>query len=93
MIGDMLELGTEEEKSHQEMLLLALSLDLDLVATAGPRFQAAAQALNLSVLSGQNALELANHIRPLLLRGDILLLKGSRGLAMEKIIPALAMEN
>ena len=41
LLGDMLELGTEEAAGHQDMVTLARSLNLDLIGLAGPCYTAA----------------------------------------------------
>ena len=91
LMGDMLELGAGEAECHDEVLRLALDLDLDRVACVGPRFAASALRLGCSdrVLLAPDAQTLAGMLAPDLSPGDLLLLKGSRGLAMERCLTAL----
>lgn len=91
LLGDMLELGPVEAAGHAEVLDLALSLGFDLVGVAGPRFAAAA-AGRAGVLAAPSADALAAALRPLLQPGDLLLIKGSRGLGMEALLSALSAE-
>ncbi len=91
LLGDMLELGPVEAAGHADTLDLALSLGLDLVGVAGPRFSAAA-AGRAGVLAAPDAATLAHALRPLLQPGDLLLIKGSRGLGMEALLSALSAE-
>ncbi len=87
LLGDMLELGHEELALHRALLERALGLGLDLVGACGPRMQAASASLaprpDLMVAPDAEALAglLAAGLRP----GDLVLLKGSRGMAMERI--------
>ena len=90
LLGDMLELGDQEDGAHEEALALALSLGLDLVGVAGPAYGRAAAALNdprLAVAPDAPALAalLADRLAP----GDLVLLKGSRGMGMERALQML----
>jgi len=87
LLGDMLELGPTEIEQHAETARFAHSLGLDLVGFAGPRFT---EALKGAGHCAPNAVELANQIRDLLLPGDILFIKGSRGMKMERVLNELA---
>ncbi len=93
LLGDMLELGSYEAAAHEEVLGLACELGLELVGVAGPRFGAAARRLGVQVLEAPDALALGARLRGTLLAGDRVLLKGSRGMGMERILAALAGET
>ena len=86
LLGDMLELGPTEIQQHAETGALALSLGLDIVGFAGPRFT---EAMGPSALCAQNAEALADELRDRLHPGDILFIKGSRGMKMERVLQAL----
>ena len=91
LLGDMLELGDLEASGHAEMLDLAQNLSLDLIGLAGPRYAAAWQAAGApdTVLSAPDALSLAAQISDQIGPGDVVLLKGSRGIAMERLLDTL----
>ena len=90
LLGDMLELGPLEHDSHKEVLLKAKALGLK-VGCVGPRFIAAAQELELTLWkTTEHSSEMAAHVIKWLAASDppqkvSILLKGSRGLRMEKI--------
>ena len=97
LLGDMLELGSTEDDLHVQVLEHALTLGLDLIGTAGPRYARARQTLidrgqatAEQVCSAADAPQLARRIDDQLVSGDLLLLKGSRGLLMETVLDHLS---
>lgn len=86
LLGDMLELGPTEVEQHAEIGRLALDLGIDLVGFAGPRFT---KAMADTGLCGPDAESLAHLIREQVGPGDILFIKGSRGMKMERVLQAL----
>lgn len=88
LLGDMLELGASEAGAHADVLDLVSSLGLDLVGLAGPRFQAAARG-RAGVVSAPDVDALASQIGDQIQAGDVVLLKGSRGMRMERALAAL----
>ncbi|HGY57282.1 MAG TPA: UDP-N-acetylmuramoyl-tripeptide--D-alanyl-D-alanine ligase [Caldithrix abyssi] len=88
-LGDMLELGKNSVKIHYGVLLAALNSKAERVLTIGPHFAEAAGRLNADqrkrVQSFSTHKELAQRLNEQLRPGDLLLLKGSRGLQMEKV--------
>jgi UDP-N-acetylmuramoyl-tripeptide--D-alanyl-D-alanine ligase len=97
-LGDMLELGAEETAEH-----LALGRDIpafaDVLVAVGPRSKATADAaLNAGLPSGSvrwlpDSGEAAAVLPSLLQPGDTVLLKGSRGMKMERVAEALLREE
>lgn len=89
ILGDMLEMGTAEDSSHLEVLRLALDLKLP-TALVGTRFQKAAQTLstaeqNTIIHSSSSSQEMAEYLLRMPNPPNIVLLKGSRGIRMERI--------
>ena len=91
VLGDMLELGAFEDELHRDIVTLSLDLGLDHVALAGPRFAAAVDALGVQdrVLTAPDADALGPQVARALTPGDVVLLKGSRGLRMERVLAHL----
>lgn len=82
IIGDMLELGAESEKEHQSILKLAQELAFDQIITVGKYFK----TVNPSALSFDNTAELIAYLQQNTIQSENILLKGSRGIALEKSI-------
>ncbi|MCB9761947.1 MAG: UDP-N-acetylmuramoyl-tripeptide--D-alanyl-D-alanine ligase [Alphaproteobacteria bacterium] len=90
LLGDMLELGDIEAEAHAEVVALAGRLGLDLLGLAGPRMVAQAENVGETpVIVARDAAELGPKVAPRLRSGDVVLLKGSRGARMERILQAL----
>lgn len=82
IIGDMLELGDESEKEHQNILELAQALGFDTIITVGKHFK----GVNSSALAFENTTELTGYLQQHKIQSENILLKGSRGIALEKVI-------
>lgn len=95
LLGDMLEMGDTAAEAHIETAQLALDLGIEIVGIAGPCFSAIANQLDKgqsTLLFAQDAESLAEQLSNTLRSDDLVLLKGSRGMAMERILRHLAAE-
>jgi UDP-N-acetylmuramoyl-tripeptide--D-alanyl-D-alanine ligase len=90
LLGDMLELGPTEIEQHREVAEIATSLGLEFVAFAGPRFT---EAVGTTHTCSPDAETLGTTIQDALHPGDIVLIKGSRGMAMERLLTTIALEE
>lgn len=88
VLGDMLELGDEEAKWHDHVAAVAATKGLDLVVLCGPRMSAAGAACP-GAWRVPDPLAVAAKLRPWLKDGDVLLVKGSRGVRLERVIETL----
>jgi UDP-N-acetylmuramoyl-tripeptide--D-alanyl-D-alanine ligase len=88
VLGDMLELGSDEEAAHAGVLATAQGLGLDGVFAAGPRFRSPAERLGIAW--APDADSLAPMVAAVLRENDILLVKGSRGMQMERVVHLLS---
>jgi UDP-N-acetylmuramoyl-tripeptide--D-alanyl-D-alanine ligase len=90
VLGDMLELGVEELRFHREIGAHAAARDVDVLVTVGPlaaeMAPAFARAHAHSVADAPAAAELLTR---LLAPGDTVLVKGSRGVGLERVGRAL----
>lgn len=85
IIGDMLELGTESLMEHTEILKLAEQLNFNEIITVGSQFQQVKNdALNFS-----NTNDLIIYLKNNKISSKNILLKASRGIALEKVVEYL----
>lgn len=82
IIGDMLELGEESDKEHQAMMSFAESFNFDEIITVGKCFK----KVNTISQSFIDAQELAKFLESNEIQSKNVLLKASRGIALEKIL-------
>ena len=89
VIGDMGELGDQSDRLHEELVSDIRQFDFDDVFTLGSRMRQAAQSLGVAGQSFEDVESLADNLFPHLTPGATLLVKGSRSMAMERVIEKL----
>ena len=96
MLGDMLELGEDSLAEHVAVIKSVAARGLSMTFFVGKEFAAASDALLQEGSTDLNAIQffatsdqLAEHLAEMQLNGATILIKGSRGTRMEKVIPAL----
>lgn len=95
VLGDMLELGGETRQAHRDIGVEAARLGTDYLLTVGALVaDIATGALGGGmpadrVITAQDHGALAERLRGILRKGDVMLLKGSRGARMERVLEAL----
>ncbi|WP_408593229.1 UDP-N-acetylmuramoyl-tripeptide--D-alanyl-D-alanine ligase [Paracoccus marcusii] len=91
ILGDMLELGTEEVAMHRAVADDPSMAAIDLVHCAGPLMRHLHEALPADKrgLWTQTAAELADHPDKLISAGDIVLVKGSKSSRISMVVQAL----
>lgn len=92
MLGDMLELGEDSLNEHVAVVRKAVSMNLDQVYLVGKEFAAALTALSEEsekVVHFITSDELSAHVANQGIEGAIILIKGSRGTRMEKVVEKL----
>jgi UDP-N-acetylmuramoyl-tripeptide--D-alanyl-D-alanine ligase len=96
VLGDMLELGDASARLHKEVAWFSTTQALDLVIAIGPRMQALADILDDHFMEAghgcvwrfDTAEQAAHHLVSECRRGDVLLVKGSNGMKMDRIVEA-----
>ncbi|HLT78461.1 MAG TPA: UDP-N-acetylmuramoylalanyl-D-glutamyl-2,6-diaminopimelate--D-alanyl-D-alanine ligase [Ferrovibrio sp.] len=91
VLGDMLELGPDAEAAHAGLAADLERDGIDLVFAAGPLMRALYEALPVSRRGhhAANSTELLAPLRRAIRSGDVLLVKGSHGSRMDKVIDDL----
>jgi UDP-N-acetylmuramoyl-tripeptide--D-alanyl-D-alanine ligase len=101
ILGDMLELGEQAERYHRKMGRQAASYDFDRIVAVGSFSKTVVEEATRHGFAFENtycfatANECGDAINQIIKPGDVLFVKGSRGVALEKIIDQLgsAEEN
>jgi UDP-N-acetylmuramoyl-tripeptide--D-alanyl-D-alanine ligase len=97
VLGDMLELGDAEDRLHREVAWLGTTQPVDLVIAVGRRMRALAEvyeehfleARRGSVWRCDSADDAAEHLLAEVRTGDVVLVKGSHGMKMNRVLDAL----
>jgi len=93
IMGDMLELGAEERAAHDEVVRRALRIpDLARLALVGPAMVAAAEGIgdDRAEAYAEPTDGVMRRLAASLAPGDAVLVKGSRGVRLERVVDALA---
>jgi UDP-N-acetylmuramoyl-tripeptide--D-alanyl-D-alanine ligase len=83
VLGDMLELGRSSRAAHRRIFGLAKRLGIDQIVTCGENWPAAARP-------EKNSPALIKKLRKIVKPHDIILVKGSRGMKLERVVAALS---
>lgn len=92
MLGDMLELGDFTEEGHRQVGRLLAEEGYSVVFTFGEAanfIAKEAKLAGLEVYRCNSHLEMANAYNDIREKGDVILVKGSRGLRMERVVEEL----
>lgn len=84
ILGDMLELGEDTEKEHREIIALAQNLKFDEMICVGPNFNHIEPNFSFKTIE-----LLKSYLEKKPIKSANILLKGSRGIALEKILEVL----
>jgi UDP-N-acetylmuramoyl-tripeptide--D-alanyl-D-alanine ligase len=87
ILGDMLELGDKSEEEHLKLLKELQSLNPEKVLLAGNIFKKISAGYGFK--SFQDVSELREHLKAEPVKGSLILIKGSRGMTLEKIYDLL----
>jgi UDP-N-acetylmuramoyl-tripeptide--D-alanyl-D-alanine ligase len=87
ILGDMLELGDKSVEEHLKILKMIQSINADKVILVGPVFRKISLSSGFKAFSNVN--DLIEYMRDETLKGKTILIKGSRGMKLEKIYELL----
>lgn len=91
ILGDMFELGENSDRYHYEVGHYAAQCSIDMLIAIGKNSKQIAEGA-LTSLNKENVLHyetkelLINNISSIISSGDVILIKGSRGMAMDQIV-------
>ncbi len=97
VLGDMLELGRYAEPAHRRAGELAARI-VDVLVAVGPRAKHIAEGAAQAGLAKKNILVFPDssaakeEVAKLLKKGDLILVKGSRGMHLEEVVRAITQE-
>ena len=95
ILGDMLELGRDTQQMHREVGQFLATLNLSRLVTCGSLGREIAEGARRNGMPDSSIVELpdasaaAEWLRKTVRRGDVVLVKGSRGMKMEQIVRVL----
>lgn len=91
ILGDMLELGDDSDKLHEDLALPIKAANIDLVYTCGKHMKKLHDRLPANQRGGYrpNSKELSQIVPDVLTPGDVVMVKGSLGSKMGLIVEAL----
>lgn len=98
VLGDMLELGAETENAHREVGFMAAEMGVDFLITvgqAGKQTAAAAREAGLDdnkIDSFNDSVAAGKFLQEKIAQHDLILIKGSQGMRMEKIVKEIMAE-
>jgi UDP-N-acetylmuramoyl-tripeptide--D-alanyl-D-alanine ligase len=102
VLGDMLELGKHTIEAHKNIGKIAeenLSGKEDALIVVGPRAKAIKEGALLAGMNQENVFEFLNSseaakfIKTFAQKGDFILVKGSQGMRMERIVEAILLDQ
>ena len=92
VLGDLAELGAEAAELHGAVGRMAREAGLEHLYSVGPLSRAAAQAFGPGGRSFEDRQALVATLQAEIAPGDLVLVKGSRGAAMETVVQSLTAE-
>jgi len=92
VLGDMLDLGDASIDAHRRVLNLAIVLNFDTIFLFGPKFKKTFDSLvqrPKNIFCFDQIDNLIANLKPRLEKGNCIFLKGSRGMALERVLESL----
>ncbi|SOD12311.1 UDP-N-acetylmuramoyl-tripeptide--D-alanyl-D-alanine ligase [Fibrobacter sp. UWB16] len=93
VLGDMLELGKESGNLHKQIGAMVPEMNFDLLLAVGKeakKYVEGAKSRGMkNVFHFDSVDEAVNHLSQTVAEGDVVLVKGSRGMHMEQVVDAL----
>ncbi|MAG44960.1 hypothetical protein CL633_03685 [bacterium] len=90
VLGDMLELGIENESGHKRIIKLANQIADKVILVGENMRKFAVQDENLKVFA--DSIKAGLYLQGILKKGDVVLIKGSQGVRMERVVKEVMQE-
>ena len=98
VLGDMLELGKHTEEAHKNIGKIAKE-NCDVLVVVGPRSQNIksgaldAEMKQENIFEFLDSLQAGEFVKKIIQKGDLILVKGSQGMRMERIVEAILWDE
>lgn len=98
ILGDMMELGEASDEGHIQVIRNALNRNFDVIVLVGKRMKKAAESIAVKEISNKKIIYFANpneagfRIKEFVREGDLVLVKGSQAMRMEKVVEKIMKE-
>ncbi|MDP1747111.1 MAG: UDP-N-acetylmuramoyl-tripeptide--D-alanyl-D-alanine ligase [Bacteroidota bacterium] len=87
ILGDMLELGDDSAKEHDSIVNLLKNKNITNLILVGPFFKESGRSINAKTFS--NSDEVVDYLKQHPVKDSTILIKGSRGIKLEKVVELL----
>jgi len=98
VLGDMLELGELSKNAHQEIGQKIHNMNFDYLVVVGKEASQISEGAKHSgmaqarIFNFENSLEAGNFLQSKIHKGDVILIKGSQGVRLEKIVKKIMLK-
>lgn len=96
-LGDMLELGEDEGRDHKNVMNKLKESDVDVVFLVGQRMREAGKILvdreDMEVMFFDGPMDAGEELKGIVEAGDLVLVKGSQGMRMEKVVEGVVLDR
>jgi UDP-N-acetylmuramoyl-tripeptide--D-alanyl-D-alanine ligase len=89
VLADMLELGDKSQRYHEEIGDYARNIGIDNIFAYGPMSRYIVSRFGDGGFHFENKQELIESLKDFISNGDLVLFKGSRGMALEEVVDAI----
>jgi UDP-N-acetylmuramoyl-tripeptide--D-alanyl-D-alanine ligase len=93
VLGDMRELGDTSKREHTNIGVIVAEMKFNHLFTVGPFSKYTCEAFGATAKHFESKDELSNELKKILRSGDVVLVKGSRGMKMEDVVTQLINGN
>ncbi len=93
VLGDMRELGEASKREHTNIGVIVAEMRFNILYTVGPFSKYTSEAFGTTAKHFESKDELSNELKKIVKQGDVVLVKGSRGMKMEDVVYQLTNDS